>query len=377
MAIIGIAFGVCAFLVVITVLNSFQNEMKHIISSVNPNIIIFSQNGLNDYENFGEALKSKIGPALKKQSPFIYSESILSFHQQTSAVYIRAIDGEKSASLEQLSPLVTPKNSIHSIYKGASSSTYPIILGKELAENLGAKVGDEVTLIHFQDSHAGVKYIKLLIVGVIHVGISQYDKQYGLMNFSDGQKLFGAPNWASGMEIGLKNPDEALKISDELSKTLPFNIIPWQEIDKDLFNQIERDGTSIKLIVLIISFVAGFNIIITLSLTVIDRSKQISLLRSLGARKGHIISVFVIAGTILGLIGSALGVLIGFVLLKIFAGLNIGDFQNFYYLEKIPVQIDFNLIIIAFSTALLLSFVGALYPAWRATQVSPLLGLKQ
>jgi lipoprotein-releasing system permease protein len=376
-AIIGVTFGVSAFLVVITVLNSFQNEMKQIISSITPNLTIFSQTGIQHPEQFEHELSVKFGADLVKQSKFIFQESILSFKQQTSAVDIRAIDGKNSPSAEQLSLLISPKNAFSTINTSTLKDSIPIILGKELAENLGVKVGDFVTLMNFAGADLEVKYLKLYVSGIIHVGISQYDKQYALMNFYDAQKLFGTKDWASGIEIKLKNPDKALAIAEKLNEELPYTAVPWQSIDKDLFNQIERDGTFIKLIVLIISLVAGFNIIVTLSLTVIDRSKQIALLRSLGARKSHVIGIFVFAGTILGCIGSLCGIFIGYSLLKIFAGLNIGDFQNFYYLEKIPVQMDFQLIVIAFSTAVLLSFVGALFPAWKATQVSPLLGLKQ
>lgn len=377
-AILGIAFGVSAFLVVITVLNSFQNEMKHIISSVNPNLVVFSPSGITEVDNFQHQLNDMLGTSIEKQSKFIYSESILSFKQQTSAVYIRAIDGENSVSATQLANRITPKGAFQTINEPSKDTSINMIFGNELAENLGVKVGDFVTLMNFSNPKAGVQYIKLRVSGLIHIGISQYDKQYGLINFEDGRRLFGgAQNWASGVEIALKNPDEALKISEKLNEELSYTAMPWQNIDKGLFEQVERDGTSIKLIVLIISFVAGFNIIITLSLTVIDRAKQIALLRSLGAGRGRVISIFVFSGVFLGFVGSLLGVFIGFVLLKFFSGLSIGSFQEFYHLERIPVQMDLNLILIAFFTALLLSFLGALYPAWRATKVSPLLGLKQ
>ena len=270
-----------------------------------------------------------------------------------------------------------PKDAFRSISTPSKEKTPSLILGKELAQNLGVHVGDIVTLLDFKNQNLGIKNLRLHVTGIIEIGISQYDKQYGLMNFEDGSKLFGSKNWASGIEIALKNPNNALKLSRQLNDTLPYTAVPWQDFDKDLFHQVERDGTSIKLIVLIISFVGGFNIIITLSLTVIDRAKQIALLRSLGSQNKQIIFLFILAGLILGVLGSTLGVLIGYLVLKIFSGLHIGDLQEFYYLEKIPVHIDFHLILIAFTTSVLLSFFGAIYPAWRATRVSPIIGLKQ
>ncbi|WP_161597538.1 FtsX-like permease family protein [Fluviispira multicolorata] len=393
-SIVGICFGVSAFLVVITVLNSFQAEIKNIISTVNPNLIVFSQYGIQDVKTTEKELKKLIKAPVEGMSPFIYQESVMGLGRQTSSVYIKAIQGTKSASANEVSKFIYPKSALETLnvssklidqYRntldaGNNPALLPhVILGKELADDLDAKIGSIVTLMTFGagKSALGVRYNKLYVTGIASTGLSEYDRKNVFMNFQDGVNLFGSEGWASGVEIKLKNSTEALQVSKDLHGKTPYNIVAWQDIDTSLFEQIERDGTSIKLIVLIISFVAGFNIIVALSLTVIDRSKQIALLRALGAKKTLIISTFVFSGLFLGILGSTLGVFSGLVLLKVFSGISLGDFQKFYYLEKIPVQIDTQLIIFAFLTSILLSFFGALYPAWRASKVSPMHGLKQ
>ena len=157
---------------------------------------------------------------------------------------------------------------------------------------------------------------------------------------------------------------------------MPFTIQAWQEIDRSLFQQIERDGLAIKLIVLIIALVASFNIIVTLSLSVLDRSKQISILRCTGATRGFIVRIFVAQGVTLGILGSIVGICLGLIVLRIFSGVDIGDLKAFYFLEKIPVEYDVPLVFFAIAVALGLSFLSALYPAYRATRVSPLQGLR-
>ncbi len=393
-SIIGISFGLAAFLVVITVLNSFQNELKNIISSVNPNVIIYSPAGITNPTKFMQEIEEYIPAKIRGMSRFVYQESILSYGRQTSAVYIRAIEGTQSASAKQISKFVYPENALNLLNNssnfidnnrntieeiGHENKLPQVILGKELADNLDVKVGNSITLMTFNSDfkRVGVRYYKLYVVGIINTGLSEFDKKQVFMNFADGVKLFGSDNWASGIEINLEKPDEALNVSKKLNVDLPYNVIAWQEIHSGLFEQIERDGTAIKLIVLIISFVAGFNIIVTLGLTVMDRAKQIAILRALGAKKILIISTFVCSGVILGLLGSTLGILAGLGILKIFSGISLGDFQKFYYLEKIPVQIDSQLIIFAFFTSLILSFIGALYPAWKASRVSPMHGISQ
>lgn len=393
-SIIGISFGLAAFLVVITVLNSFQSELKNIISSVNPNVTVYSPAGITNPTKFMKELEEYIPAKVESMSSFVYQESIMSLGKQTSTVYIRAIEGTESASTRHISRFISPLNALatlndssplidekrNTLAEGNEAKNLPhIILGKELADHLEVKLGSVVTLMTFNSDfrNLGVRYHKLFVTGVINTGLSEFDKKQVLMNFQDGVKLFGEKNWASGIEIQLENSDEALAVSKKLSSELPYNVIAWQEIHAGLFEQIERDGTAIKLIVLIISFVAGFNIIVTLGLTVMDRAKQIAILRALGAQKMLIISTFVCSGVILGVLGSSLGILAGLGILKIFSGISLGDFQKFYYLEKIPVQIDSQLILFAFLTSLILSFIGALYPAWKASRVSPMHGISQ
>ena len=130
------------------------------------------------------------------------------------------------------------------------------------------------------------------------------------------------------------------------------------------------------MIVLIITLVAAFNIIVTLSLAVVDRTKQISILRSLGANRRFVIGVFVSMGGILGALGAGLGIVLGLLVLRLFQGFELGELQAYYFLERIPVQYDLNLMLSSFFVAFALSFFSALYPAWKATLVVPLAGLK-
>ena len=393
-SIVGICFGLSAFLVVITVLNSFQNELKNIISSVNPNVTIYSPAGVTNPSKLIKELEEFIPAKVEKMSSFVYHESILSSGKETATVYIRAIEGTNSASSVHLNKYLYPKNALNTLNissplidkerntlsEGNLSEQLPhVILGKGLADSLEVKIGSVVTLMSFTSEYkkVGIRYNKLFVTGIMNSGLSEFDKKQVLMNYQDGVRLFGVDNWASGIEINLKNPDEAIIVANKLNIDLPYNVVAWQEIHAGLFEQIKRDGTAIKLIVLIISFVAGFNIVVTLGLTVMNRAKQIAILRALGAKKSLVISSFVMSGVILGLLGSTLGVVTGLGILKIFSGLSLGDFQKFYNIERIPVHIDVTLIVFAFFTSLILSFVGALYPAWKASKVSPMLGISQ
>ncbi|MBX9703985.1 MAG: FtsX-like permease family protein [Silvanigrellaceae bacterium] len=187
--------------------------------------------------------------------------------------------------------------------------------------------------------------------------------------------MFLKPNWASGVEFKFMNPDDSLFVANDLRKKIHYNVSAWQEIDAALFQTIERDGKAIGLVVFIICLVACFNIIVTLSLTVLDRSKDIALLRALGATKSLIVAIFMVSGGLIGFFGALLGGLLGILLLSLFSGIRIGELQEFYFLEKIPVHFDLQFILLTALMAVFLSLLGSLYPAWKAARITPIQGL--
>lgn len=421
-SVLGVSFGVAAFLVVVTVFNSFENQLRHILLAANPNLVVFKlPQGIPYAQTYMQELGKKIDKPVEAIALFEYNEVVLSKDTRTAAVIIRGIQGMRSASGPDLARAVRPEGALatlddeNSVFReaneaaasggetdlpddasgadsGAASGAMTarpsapavppdarpsMILGKGLALKLGAKTGDEVTFVSNALSGGGQGRLQRFVVsGILSVGLSQYDEKLALVNFHDAAHLFGRPGFAKGIEVRFKDPTDALAVSQKLARSIPYSVRAWQEIDRGLFDQIERDGTAIKVIVLIITFVAGFNIIVTLSLSVIDRSRQISLLRSLGARRGFIVRVFVCMGAALGFVGAAFGVALGLIILRLFSGFELGELQAYYFLERIPVDYDPVLILSAFGVAFALSFLSALWPAWRATLVSPLHGLK-
>ena len=412
-SVLGVAVGVAAFLVVVTIFNSFETQLKQILMAANPHLVVFKlPQGIPYAETYKKELAKQIDRPVSRLALFEYSEVILTKGQRTAAVVLRGLEGMASASAEDLEKAIAPPNALSKLNNEFSSHQLAwkkmaesnagrtelenssvvtledvpkldlgkppgVILGRGLSLKLQANVGDEVTFV-VNPYGTGTKTTlqRFIVVGTLSVGLAQYDEKLALVNFFDAAHLFGKPGWAKGIEIKFKNSADALGVSTRISPNIPYTARAWEQINHDLFAQIERDGSAIKIIVLIITLVAGFNIIVTLSLSVLDRTKQISLLRSLGAGRWFVVSVFVFMGAILGFVGALVGVLIGLGILWVFSGLELGDLQAFYFLERIPVYYDYKLILLSFSVAFLLSFVSALYPAWKATLVSPIHGLK-
>lgn len=405
-SVIGVAIGVAAFLVVVTIFNSFQSELKQILLAANPNVVVYSiPSGIPDARGFAEGLQSNHSQLIKKVSLFQYSEALLSYGPQTATVVVRGIEGADSSVADNLAKFIRPASALSDLGEGrlpqlraapgddesVSQGTHPdshsasggrlpaLVLGKGLLVRLNAQVGDVVTLVTSAgraDDPLASRYQDFRVAGVLGVGLAQYDDRIAFMNFNDGVSLFGVPGWASGIEIRVHEAVQAVALANALKTETHHTVLAWQDIDRGLFQQIERDGLAIKLIVLIIALVASFNIIVTLGLSVLDRSKQIAILRCTGATRGFIVRVFVAQGVTLGLLGSIVGVALGLVILRVFSGIDIGELKAFYFLEKIPVDYDWSLIVSAILVAVGLSFVSALFPAYRATRVSPLHGIR-
>jgi lipoprotein-releasing system permease protein len=389
---LGVAVGVASFLVVMTVFSSFENQLRTILMGANPHLMVFRiPNGIPNVRTYQDDLLKKIDSPIETVAFFEYSEVVMSKGVRTAAAIVKGLEGTKGASGPDLGKLVSPSNSFENLdTPSAGAMEYfrqesvvkpsldlvPVVLGKGLALKLDAKQGDTVTFVTnpFGGKNSAVQ--KLRVVGVLSVGLAQYDEKLALLNFYDASALFGAPGEAKGIEIRFRNPQDASIIAKKIERKIPYGVKAWQDLNADLFAQIDRDGSAIKVIVLIISFVAAFNIIVTLSLAVVDRTKQIALLRSLGASRPLIVTTFVAMGFVLGVVGSVLGVILGLIVLRLFAGFELGELQAFYFLERIPVDYDPKLILMACVVAIAMSLLSALYPAWKATAISPLYGLK-
>lgn len=393
-SVVGVAVGVAAFVVVVTVFNSFEEELKQTLLGANPNLVVHDfPRSIPNAKEFQDKVAKLLGPELRSISLFEYNEALLNKETQTATVVVKAIEGTRAASSVDLSHYIQPPealgllntNHFGASERGNSSPRAamgrhiepPLILGRELALRLGAEVGDTVFLSTGTYGLGGKNvYQGFKVAGLLRVGLAQYDEKLAFIGFEDGVALFGKPGHAKGLEISLVDPSRAQLLAKQLDGKIPYQFKPWQEIDQTLFRQIERDGQAVRLIVLIITFVAAFNIIVTLTLSVVDRSKQIATLRSIGARRTHIIKIFLYIGGVLGFVGAFLGVALALCILRIFAGFELGELKAFYFVERIPVHYDWKLMGAAFGFAILLALCSALYPAYKATRVSPLLGLK-
>lgn len=394
----GVALGVMALIVVIAVMTGFGQNLRDKILGTNSHIVVTQamSNGMEDYENVLEKVKTV--PQVKNAAPFILKQVMLTFGQRSSGVVIRGVDPEREANISDLQKNLTEGKLSYLDHAPQSAADQEagiqrkgIILGKELARNLGVYTGDILGILSpsVRMTPLGIiPKIKIVeVVGIFESKMYEYDANLAFISISSAQSLFSMNNRVTGIEIKVADIDAAGKIAETIKDKLgrPYFVRDWMQMNKNLFSALKVEKVTMFIILILIILVAAFNIISTLFMVVMDKAKDIAILKSMGATRRSIMQIFSMQGLIIGICGTALGCIAGFTIVP-----NLNEIvgfiewlfefkafpQDVYYLDELPSQIQWfdSFLIIVFS--ILICFLASLYPAWRASRLDPVDGLR-
>ena len=375
-AICGVAIGVGALIVVIGVMNGFSTDLRDKILGVNAHILVTSmRGGISDYQEL--AKEAKQVPGVTGVTPFVYSEVMLSTRTGVKGVVLRGIDPTTSSSVLSLS-----KDMISgSVSRLSDNGDFPgIIIGSELAKRLGLTEGSLVNLLSpsGRSSSAGFtpKVRRFTVAGIFRTGMFEYDSSMGYVSIPAARQLLGFKgDLVSGLEISVNDVYNVKAISRELrDKISSFTVYVrnWQEMNANLFAALELEKTAMFIILAMIVLVGSFSIVTTLVMLVIQKTKDIAVLMSLGADKKSIRNIFMFQGTFIGLAGTLIGFLIGVplsLLLKEYQFIKLPS--NVYPVDYLPVRLEALDLFTIGAAAFLLCFVATIYPARRAAGLSP------
>ena len=390
----GVALGVMALIVVIAVMTGFGKDLRDKILGTNSHIVItsFDRDGMVDHERIISEVKAV--EQVKDAAPFILKQVMLSFGERTAGVVIRGVDPKREANISDLE-----KNLIQGTLndlEGPSSSGSKIkrkgiILGKELSRSLGASVGDVIGMVSptVRMTPLGIiPNLKMVqVVGMFESGMYEYDANMAFVSLASAQKMFGLRGKVSGIEIKVHDIDAAAVTAGIIQDKLGFPYLArdWMQMNKNLFSALKLEKIVMFIILILIILVAAFNIISTLFMVVMDKTKDIAILMAMGATRMSIMKIFSLQGLIIGLAGTGLGCLAGFTIVpninEIVGGIEkLFDIKAFpsdvYYLSELPSEIQYfdSFLIIVFS--IVICFAASLYPAWRASRLDPVDGLR-
>ena len=377
---IGIAVGVWALIVVLSVMNGFQKEVRtRILGVVSHLQILASDNRLEDWRGLAKIAAEH--PRVVGTAPFVQAQAMLSNGQAVRGAVVRGIlpaEEEKVADLARH----MRAGSLDELRPGA----FGVVLGADLARTLGVLRGDKIALIAPQGTvtPAGVipRLKQFSVVGVFEAGIADADAGLALVHLRDAQTLYQMGEAASGVRLKLDDLFAAREVGRELLAKLPRDVFAsdWTRSHANFFRAVEIEKRMMFIILGLIVLVAAINIISTLVMAVTDKQADIAILRTLGASPGSVLLIFMVQGALLGLVGTAAGVLVGIVTAlnidvivpAIESAFNIKFLsKEVYLIPDLPSDLQANDVVSIALMALGLSFASTLYPSISAARVNP------
>jgi lipoprotein-releasing system permease protein len=376
----GIALGVMALIVVLSVMNGFQDELRSRILGVAAHMEISGSGGqLHDWPGLSQQVAKH--PEVRGMAPFVMGQALLVQGGETKGAMIRGLlPAEESKVAEFASHMKS--GSLESLKPGE----FNILLGGDLARSLGVFPGDKVAVIAPQGvvTPAGMmpRIKQFNVVGIFQMGMFEYDAGLALINLQDAQKLYRMGDAVSGLRVKLADMERAPWVLRELAKTLQgdYYLSDWTMSHTSFFQAVQIEKRMMFIILTLIVAVAAFNIVSTLVMAVTDKQADIAILRTLGASPRSIMAIFMVQGSLIGVIGTLLGLVFGVLLalnvetvvplIERAVGMNLFP-ADVYYISKLPSKLNWPDVFTIGGVALVLSFLATLYPSWRAARIQP------
>lgn len=378
---LGIALGVATLIVVLSVMNGFQEELRTRILGIASHVQVQAMDGgMPSWQRVAE--ESVRNPAVIAAAPYVQEQAMLSFDEVVRGTIVRGVlpaEEDKVADFSQH----MKAGDLAALQPGR----FGVVLGRDLALALRVQLGDRVTLIAPQGlvTPAAVlpRVKQFEVVGVFEAGMHEYDSGLALVHMADAQVLYRLEDTVSGVRLKLADLFAAPRVARELARELSepgLMVVDWTRSHANFFRAVALEKTMMTLILFLIVAVAAFNIVSTLVMAVQEKYADIAILRTLGASPASIMGIFVLQGSIIGLVGLAAGVIGGLLIanhldvvipaLEAVTGATLWN-KEIYYVSELPSKVLPADVISIVSVSFVLTLLAALYPSWRASRVNP------
>jgi len=378
LSIAGVTVGVMALIVVIAVMAGFESDLKNRILGIESHVVIMRHGGpFSDYHKIlGRVVNTK---GVEAATPFIYTQIMLRSSSGVSGAVLRGIDPESAGRVIKVLDNSALLN-IKKMYGGkdTAGSVPGVILGKELARNLGLGVGDAVYLISSRGMISPMGYLPAMkrfqVAGLFESGMYEYDGSLAYIHLKDAQKILHMEDSVTGIEVRVNDIYNARHIADKIIADIgfPYWARDWMQMNHNLFSALKLEKTVMFIILALIVLVAAFNIASTLIMMVMGKTKDIAILKAMGAMDGSIRKIFIFKGMVIGFMGTTLGVCLGFILCKLLEKYKFIELPgDVYYISTLPVRLEAPDVFIIAAGAMVICFIATLYPARQASKLNP------
>jgi lipoprotein-releasing system permease protein len=383
----GVTLGVMALIVVLAVMSGFENDLKNKILGLNAHVLVLSWD--NQVENYGQlAGQVEKVPGVTGATPFILTQVLLNTPQKVTGAVLRGLEVDSARKVIILDRIIRT-GSWKALEAPAGENSHAagalpgIILGQELAKQLGLSLGDSLSVVSPLGEVSPLGRVPKMrafrLAGTFESGMFEYDSTIAFISLAQAQSFLAMPGRVTGLEVKTRDIYEADRIAKEIKNRLgfPYWTKDWMRMNKNLFSALKLEKLVMFIILALIILVAAFNIVSSLIMVVMEKTKDIAVLKSMGATAGSIMKIFVLEGLIIGVVGTTLGLLGGIGLCEILRKYQFIHLpSDVYYISSLPVLmkgLDILLIVVA---AIGITFVATLYPAWQASRLDPVEALR-
>jgi len=396
----GVGVGVMALIIVLSVMSGFEADLQQKIIGTNAQVVVSKYaDSFSEYREVMDKIRKVKG--VMGETPFILNEVMISSGPNIAGVIIKGIDPATVGNVTDLRKNILPGGSLDALSHPetivARSPEQPrrpeddkgqpvlqgIILGRELAGSLHVSVGDRVDIISPLGGELGPqgplpKSRPFRVAGIFYSGMYEYDAKFVYILLETAQKFFNMEG-ASGVEVRVSDVDDARRIAKAIGQELdgwPYRTRDWGEMNRNLFSALRLEKLVMAIILTIIVIVAGGLIVATVIMLVLEKRKEIAVLKALGVPDGGIVKIFLTEGLQIGIAGGLLGLLSGISWCVLIEKIGIKLDPQVYYIPELPVKIEPLQTIIPVLIAVLVTYLASIYPALKASQVEPVEGLK-
>ncbi|MFH1091559.1 MAG: lipoprotein-releasing ABC transporter permease subunit [Pseudomonadota bacterium] len=378
----GVALSVAALIVVLAVMTGFEEELKNKILGVNAHVMVLRYGmPLEDHQELEARIKSVKG--VKSAEPFIYSQVLISSRGGVSGAVLRGVDPDLTAQAGHLAQTIKT-GSLASLKARPESEGPSIILGVQLAQHLEVKVGDVVRVVspvgRVTPLGGRAPVVRNFRVGAIFdTGMFEYDSSLAYISLAQAQSLLNLGQSVTGLEVRVRDVYRAdqtrLAILEALGPT--YWARDWMQMNRNLFAALKLQRLTLFIILSLTALVAAFNIISTLIMVVMEKTRDIAVLKSMGATRLNVVKIFVFQGLVIGGVGTLAGLGVGLFLCELLARYQFIKLpEEVYFLSTLPVKVESAYVAAISLSAVFISFLATIYPAWQASRLDPVEALR-
>ncbi len=369
----GVALGVMALIIVLSVMSGFHEDLHKKILGVSSHILTLSYDDkIIPYIELTERIKQL--PHVLSASPFVLGQVMASHNRNAQGVLLRGVIPSMEEETTEIDNHIK-----HGSFDTLAKVENGIIIGNELAHTLNVKLYDEINIISPIGEIGPLGMIpktkRFRIVAIFEIGMYEYDSGFVITPIKAAQDFFNLNNAASGIEIKIDDVYKAKKVRKKIQETLGFDyyVRDWMQMNKNLFSALKLEKLAMFIILILIVFVAAFNIISTLIMNVIEKEREIAILKTIGATNNGIMFIFMLQGFFVGLLGTIIGLFGGIIVCYILNTYELIKLPgDVYYLSHLPVKMKLSDITLVSCSAIIISFISTIYPAYQAAKLSPI-----